>query len=407
MVNWLKSIGYWLAFVIVYFSLAMISLETRDPWSLSSAVWLPAGLVLGTLCTCPRIYWPIWGVSAGLLHIFASLQYGRSIDIALVFALVDLAVLFPLAMMWHSVHRYFRYMSYHSELGILLSGVYVSSLIGGGGCALALASMGYPVFLSHSFTWALSNATGCLSIAPLFIIHRFVKEEKVSFTLARMFILVLAATVFLLPEELLRNYLASQALLYLVLGLSLVFTAWLPLRILSIYFMFLTLLVSLATLYGYGPLATGDQQGVQASQLYLLTIMTLGLIVAARGKELSLLNTRMRQQLVLLDHALHKQRPVFFQLSANTIGLSWLNNTSVFGIPVEQIRTLELLQARIHPEDRTIFAECLLPAVGEHSSVRQGSFRLLLTDNRYHRVGCNLLDKGPPLTTLGVFMLYT
>lgn len=94
MVNWRKGIGYWLAFIAIYLVLAMISMENRDSWSLSSAVWLPAGLVLGILCTSPRIYWPIWGVSAALLHILVSVLFGRTIDIALTFALVDLSVLF-------------------------------------------------------------------------------------------------------------------------------------------------------------------------------------------------------------------------------------------------------------------------------------------------------------------------
>nr|WP_303047398.1 MASE1 domain-containing protein [Serratia marcescens] len=395
-----------MAFVVVYFSLAMISLETRDPWSLSSAVWLPAGLVLGTLCTCPRTYWPILGVSAGLLHIFASLHYGRSIDIALVFALVDLAVLFPLAMIWHSIHRYYRHLSYRSESAILLTGIYVSSIMGGVLSTLILTAMNYPVVFCHFFTWSLSNATGCLSSAPFFIIRRFVPEESVSFSLLRTFISIFVTVIFFLPTELFSNYLFSHAILYLVLGFSLIFTAWLPLRILSIYFMFLVLLVSLTTLYGYGPLASGDQQGVQASQLYLLTIITLGLIVAARGSESSLQNTQMRQQLVLLENAL-QQQPVFFQLSGNAIRLNWLHSTSVFGIPVEQIRTLLLLQARVHPEDRATFAECLLPTMDGHEPIRQGSFRLLLADSRYHRVGCTLLAKEMPLSYLGVFMLYT
>lgn len=406
MINWRKGIGYWLAFVVVYFSLAMISLETRDPWSLSSAVWLPAGLVLGTLCTCPRIYWPIWGVSAGLLHIFASLHYGRSIDIALVFALVDLVVLFPLAMVWHSIHRYYRHLSYRSESAILLTGIYVSSILGGILSTLILTAMNYPVVFYHFFTWSLSNATGCLSSAPFFIIRRFVPEERVSFSLPGVFIPILVTIIFLLPAELFSDYLFSHAILYLVLGLSLIFAAWLPLRILSIYFMFLVLLVSLTTLYGYGPLASGDQQGVQASQLYLLTIITLGLIVAARGSESSLQNTQMRQQLLLLENALQQQQPVFFQLSANATRLSWLHSTSVFGIPVEQIRTLPLLQARIHPEDRAIFAECILPAVDGQEPIRQGTFRLLLADSRYHRVGCTFLEREMSLSSLGVFMLY-
>lgn len=55
----------WLIFVAVYFLLATISLETRDPWSLSSTIWLPAGLLLGVLCTRSPAQWPMWAISGG------------------------------------------------------------------------------------------------------------------------------------------------------------------------------------------------------------------------------------------------------------------------------------------------------------------------------------------------------
>ncbi|KGT89127.1 hypothetical protein NG99_20050 [Erwinia typographi] len=407
MVNWRKGMGYWLTFVAIYFVLATISMENRDPWSLSSAVWLPAGLVLGILCTSPRIYWPIWGVSAALLHILVSVLFGRTIDIALTFALVDLAVLFPLAMMWHSVHRYLNHLSYRSETLLLLTGVYFASALGGILSALALLFLDYPVILSHSFTWALSNATGCLSSAPFFIIRRVVKEEKVSFSYAHAAALVSVTLIFFLPSELQRDPLLSQAQLYLVLGISLVLTAWWPLRALSAYFMWLTLVVSLATFYGYGPLATGDQQGVQASQLYLLAVITLGLIVATREKEQLVLNAKIRQQLGLLDNLLTTQQPVFFQLSAGEAELIWLDSTSVFGIPLPQILTLPLFQARIHPQDRENFAACLPTEHAEPASFRKGVFRLMLADCQYHQVRCNLVYAHPQVGTLGILMLYT
>src|SRR5690606_21051458 len=125
-----EVLGYWLLFCLVYFGFAMFSLETRDPWSLSSSVWPPSGLVLGVLCISHRVYWPIWGISAGGLHVLASLFYGRPLDVSLTFALLDLVLIFPLALIWRTVKYHFRY-SLQTEIVLLVIGIYIISLTGG------------------------------------------------------------------------------------------------------------------------------------------------------------------------------------------------------------------------------------------------------------------------------------
>jgi len=406
MIVWRKRGINWLIFVFLYFILAMISLETRDPWSLSSTVWLPAGLVLGTLCTSPRIYWPVWGVSAGSLHVLVSILYGRTMDVALTFALLDLAVLFPLAMMWHSAQHYFKHVSYRNGTLLLLGGVYVASILGGLLSILVLMLLNYPIILSHFFTWSLSNATGCLSSAPLFIARHLFKENRPKFSLLQIVALLGVISVFLLPPGLLHSMLLDQMLLCLVLGISLMLTVVWPLPVLTLYFLSLTLLVSLTTLYGYGPLAIEDQQDIQFSQFYLLMLISLGLLLAAQESTRKGHRKKQQQQLLLLSHLIQQQQPVFFQLSSDGSEISWLHSGSVFDIPTEQLPTRQLFLARIHPEDRAVFSASLDGVNASSTQIfRQSMLRLLLHDRHYHQVCCNLVYDSSQFGILGVLAL--
>ncbi|WP_242506224.1 hypothetical protein [Pectobacterium zantedeschiae] len=336
------------------------------------------------------------------MHIFVSMLYGRTVDIALVFALLDLAVLFPLAMMWHSVWHYLGYVSYRRATLLLLSGVYIVSLIGGLVNTFTLILLDYPVVFSHFFTWSLSNAAGCLSVAPFLIAHNLFKEEKATITFNQA-ALLLPVLIFLFPPFLLENELLRQILLYVVLGSSLMLAMMWSFRILTLYLFFLTLLVSLATLYDYGPFVGMGGLGLQFSQLYLVVVISLGLLVAAHEKEHGIQGDA--QRLPLLSHLLHPQSPVFFRLADNGTDISWLCRGGVFDIPVGQIPTLQLFQARIHPEDRAQFSACLSAGHASPGAFEQCTLRLLLTDCHYHPVSCNLVYSHSQSGTLGVFIL--
>ena len=99
-----------------------------------------------------------------------------------------------------------------------------------------------------------------------------------------------------------------------MLALSLLLSALLPLLPLALYFILLTLLVSLATLYGYGPFrpALAGMQAVEASQLYLLMIISLGLLVATREQRHRSRRQQTQQQQLLLDALLQARHPAFF-----------------------------------------------------------------------------------------------
>ena len=101
-----------------------------------------------------------------------SLLHDRPWDIALAFALLDLAIICPLALIWNGLQRYSNGLSHPGETLLLLAGVYLASAVGGLFSDLILKALGYPTRVSHFISWGISNATGCLAIAPLFIIHR-------------------------------------------------------------------------------------------------------------------------------------------------------------------------------------------------------------------------------------------
>lgn len=389
----------WLVFVAVYFLLATISLETRDPWSLSTTIWLPAGLLLGVLCTRTRTpaQWPMWAISAGVLHFSISLLHDRPWDIALAFALLDLASICPLALVWNGLHRYSNGLPPPGETVLLLASVYLASAAGGLLSDLILKALGYPTRVSHFISWGISNATGCLAIAPLFIIHRLNHGQWQWPTRQQAFIAAwafpLAIAVFFLPSSLLSNDLLNNALLYSVLALSLLLSALLPLLPLALYFILLTLIVSLATIYGYGPFrpALAGMQAIEASQLYLLMIISLGLLVAKREQQHRSQRQQTQQQQLLLNALLQARHPAFFRLSAEAEQLDWQPHDAVFGMPPRQLANLTLLLAHVHPDDREMLKTLLCIASKLPNTPQYCSLRLLLPDAHYHHVECRLL----------------
>lgn len=401
---------HWLTFIAVYFLLATISLETRDPWSLSSTVWLPAGLLLGVLCTHHLVQWPMWALSAGVLHFSVSLLHDRPWDIALAFALLDLVIICPLALIWSGLRRYSNSLSPPKEILLLLASVYLASIIGGLLNDLTLKALGYPTRLSHFISWGISNATGCLAIAPLLIIHRLNRGQWQCPTRQQAnlvaWIFPLAIAIFFLPSSWLSNELLNNALLYAVLTLSLVLSALLPLLPLALYFILLTLLISLATICDYGPFrqALAGIQAVEASQLYLLMIISLGLLVATREQQHHAQRQQTQQQQLLLNALLQARHPTFFHLSEETGPLVWQPQGNVFGIPSHQLANLTLLLAHIHPDDRNVLKTLLRIANGSQVTPQYGSLRLLLPDAHYHHVECHLL-RHPQQGVAGVFAL--
>ncbi|HHB1427533.1 TPA: hypothetical protein ACOQZT_003142 [Serratia odorifera] len=90
----------WAIFTPTSFLLALLSLQVRDVWSLSSLVWFSGGLLLGVLLAVRPRYWLLWLVTGLLVHLTASQLYERPVSVSLIFALFDALFMMMTALTW-------------------------------------------------------------------------------------------------------------------------------------------------------------------------------------------------------------------------------------------------------------------------------------------------------------------
>ncbi|PKH18419.1 hypothetical protein CIG19_21130 [Enterobacterales bacterium CwR94] len=404
MKEWRKWLGWWLLFNVAYFFLGIFSLETRDPWSLASPVWLPAGLVLGLFCTSPRTYWPLCGVSIGFTHTIISLFSGRSLDVALTFTLVELAVLLPLAMMWHTAHHYLSKVSLRTKTISFLLAILLSSIIGGIVGILILMILGYPVIFSHFFTWSLANATGCVAVAPFFIFHQFFKTTYRSCTWEQLILILSSAVMFWLPPEWIHSSILKQLLIFITLGAVTTLAISLPLGSLAIYFFSLTLMVSLATFLGYGPFVVNNIENMSLTQLYIFAVISFGLILAVYLKEGLDRAKNDHDILSLLCNVLDKRKPILFELSNDFDNLHWRGNRKAFGVDFKECTSFELLLAHIHPADRESLVRFLKYEAKERQYHQQCIIRILLAGHEYLPLCCTILPDNQHSGIIGLLI---
>lgn len=398
----------WLLYSLVYFSLAMLCLETRDPWSLSSNIWLPSGLTLGVLFFYPKAYWPLWLVSAGVLHTGASMLYARPFDISFIFTIIDLVILLPLAILCHNIfcaHR--NYNGLTTKVMLLLLGIYTTSLAGGLLSVLMLKLMAYPVMIGHFSSWALANATGCLVCAPFFIFSWGGRNKGWSMKWNHGVLLLLITTIVLIPSALIYDVSHKQTLLYLALSGILILALSLPIHLFAVFVLYLSFLVDLTTLFGMGLLSSPDSAGIQNSQLYLLVAISLGLVIISYKQEHAINTSEQQKRLTLLCHLLEDKQPVFFYFSSKTGSLSWFGCRSIFGIDPNELSALLLLLARIHPDDRNIFVTSLSTHSCQMGCCGHYSIRFLLSDQQYHSVRYSCTPSYRRPGAMGVLVLET
>lgn len=354
----------WFLFSISYLSLAFLCLETRDNGSLSSTIWLPAGLTLGILCSTPLLQWPIWILSAGMLHILASLLHQRPLDIALVFALNDLVILCLSAYIWQSVRNSSAQLSNMLAMGGFIIIVLAASALGGMTTFYSLRILGYPAVLSHFLSWSISNATGCLAITPLFVVNQLIQQSTNSRTgwnhhLQIAAIIALSAALFLQNGIYLTDLPVMDFLLYLLFGLTLLSSLFIKERQLSLLYVTQALIVSIATLYNRGPYSIAiypGNSGITASQLYLLALFISGMLVRSRVTDVLFAKKHSEQQYRLAQAVTPGQSHFQFQININQQKVIWHDPIDkLLNLPERFVATPALLLGRMHAEDREFF----------------------------------------------------
>ncbi|WAT06288.1 MASE1 domain-containing protein [Rouxiella badensis] len=405
----------WLLFSLSYLALAFLCLETRDSSSLSSAIWLPAGLTLGILCSSPLSRWPLWLVSAGTLHVLASYLHHRPMDITLVFAVTNLVILCLSAHVWLTLMKGRGIASNLSAMALFISIVLAASALGGMTILFALRMLAYPTVVSHFVSWSISNATGCLAMAPLFMVNQLVinKRVKSQNLLLITGILLITLALFLPDYDYQQNIPTVDFSLYLLFGLILLSLLFITERRLALLQVIIALIISITTIYNRGPFADSfysDNNGITASQLYLLAIFISALLVRSGITDLYFLKRQSERQILLMSANFAEQKSYPFRINVTQQKVIWTDVLKMpDALPQAALMTPAQILGRMHPDDRTLFSPWFMGA--NKTSVRPFTqpVRLILSSSDFCKGHIALLsdhDNNANLYLNGVLTLY-
>ncbi|WP_437613389.1 hypothetical protein [Erwinia sp. V71] len=303
----------WLTFLCADFALAMLSLQVRDVWSLSSLVWFPAGMVLGVICALRPRDWPLWLLSAALVHLLASQLYGRPVTVSLIFCGYDLLLLTVTALLWQLRYGAMFRLAKVRDMLLLVALCVVTGLLERLASSWTLWLLDYPTDHSVSFIWMLGYI---LSYIPLTFFtfwlitskgQRQVSSGHVALVCG---LLLLVALLFFSPDipgdsELRWQDLALIASLALPVGLAL----YGELLLLSGFLACAVVIALSATLSGYGPFLSRHYSQPQSILLasgycavFALPALQYAGAIAQKNAQLARQRVRMR----LLDSALQQ-----------------------------------------------------------------------------------------------------
>ncbi|GEM_PF-4795019 len=305
----------WLAFLCADFALAMLSLQVRDVWSFSSLIWFPAGLVLGVICALRPVYWPLWLLSAALVHLLASQLYGRPVTVSLIFCGYDLLLLTVTALLWQLCYGVMFRPAKVREMLLLLALCCVTGLIERLASSWTLWLLDYPTDHSVSLVWMLGYI---LSYMPLtfftlwLITSKAERQSGVRHVVLATGLLLVMALIFFSPyspssSELRWQDLALIASLALPVSLAL----YGELLLLSGFLAAAVVIALSATLFGHGPFLSSQHSLPQSvllassySGVFALPALLYAGMIAQKNAQLA----RWRAGMRLLDEALQQGR---------------------------------------------------------------------------------------------------
>ncbi len=401
MIKWTFPLK-WFLFCLGYFSLAFLCLETRDNGSLSSAIWLPAGLTLGVLCRAPLSSWPLWLASTVILHISASVVHHRPLDIALIFAINDLIILCLSAHVWKIIQQDGNVTSRLNSTAIFIAIVLIASVIGGISTFYSLRMTGYPTVFSHFINWSISNATGCLAFAPFFAINSLTTADSPDLTPKNNLILLiliplLTLALFFPWNDELRDNAFVEPLIYFLFGFALLSSLFISTAKLSFLFLALAIIISITTIYNHGIFATKDytgNSGITASQLYLLAMFIFAMLIRAATNDIYLSRIR-SEQLVLLSRTFSPDQLCYsFRINITLHKWVWTELIdSINNLPINSLTTPSQILGRMHPDDRGIILPWFNGANETFGIPFSQSVRLIMNGNTFSHVHIAMLSE--------------
>jgi integral membrane sensor domain MASE1 len=388
-------------FVLAYASLAFISMRQRDPLTLSTLYWPPAGLLLAALMLATPRQWPAWLVMAASLHVLAGcVVAGRSVPIALVFALGDLLLCGATAALWR---RAVRSRSLDSLPGALcfIAALAINSVLGGWLVALGLRVVAPLTPLAHWYVWSLAAFVGCIIATPLVMAWAALRFTRLAEqNLPRLWLGLAAAFALLIGTTVVFN---SRLNLWLwnahnpvdlayapLLFLALVAVSWGPAGT-SLTVVGLALIAGSYTSSGWGPFAdaaTFSGQPLLAVQGYLGAAALLSLLMSAlnadRGRAIQDALSWQAQ----LRSALYHSHHAAWDYARGSDQLRWLANRRLpFARACAHTTSLQAWQEYVHPDDRHKVHDWFMAAYDPDRISLEQRLQFLLRgdDGAYHQ----------------------
>lgn len=387
-----RTVIRWVLFSGLYSLLALLSFQSRDAWSLSTTLWFPAPLLFAMIWLTPVRDWPLWLITAGLLHIFAGVWIGRPLSLACLFAAFDVVV-FPLAAIAFQYSMPLLWQPF-ARNPIARELAWITLLILCTFCGSALLSTclllaGYPVAPPHLLSWALAALTGVLAILPFLREHResprSLRQSLNNWRTAT----VIAANValqLLLYFTPLRHLLQGLNPLLIQLGLLLLSVFTLSGRGLGIVLIAQYLIVALATQQREGiffALTPAVLPAIWQAQWYLVFSAILANCLYQYQAWMRHQQLQAEGVNTLMARFALTGSGLLFRLEMPAQALHWQNNTDAF-FPAESqnISTLELLEAHC---DKPFMAAFLLWQAQDEESMFERELNLQRLDGQQIR----------------------
>lgn len=350
-----RTILRWVLFSGLYSLLALLSLQSRDVWSFSTTCWFPTSLLFAALWLTPVRDWPMWLITAGLLHLFIDIWVGSPLSLASLFTLFEIAV-YPLAiivfrygapLLWYPLdhHPIARELAWITLL--VLYTLFSSAVLN-----ICLLLAGYPVSPLHLLFWSLSALPGVLAIMP------FLREQDESPIPLRQSVgnvttwiviganTILQLVLFFTPVG---NRLQGLNPLFIQLMLLLLSVFTLSGRGLSLLLVMQYLIVVLATQQRDGiffALIPEKLPAIWQAHWYLVFSSILAGCLHQYQRRMQQQQQHAKSIETLLNRFALNGNLILFRLEMPQRTLSWQSNTeALFPGEHQSISTLELLEA--------------------------------------------------------------
>ncbi|WP_387466683.1 hypothetical protein [Photorhabdus sp. RM323S] len=351
-----KIVVFWFIFTLVNFALALLSLQVRDVWSLSSLVWFPAGLLQGIFCARAPRYWPVWLITSALISLTASQWYGRPVGVSLIFSCINVVMLVVTGLVWQFFYGVMWAPKRASDIFNLTVLCSLSGIIERFMAKWVLHLLDYPIDISISLPIVVGSV---LSYLPFtFFVISFITykksraEDRKTYGLWLVAVFAMTALFTSPPPETGKIHWQGVALLF-SFGLPMLLALRGDLLVLSGFLSLCTVGIVSATIFGFGPFASrlmSIQQNVQIAAWYS-TAFTLPALLCCSCLYNTINALHRRKAHFLLMRAMLEQEQInCFRLSADG-HLYWHHDAAWMRCGKAPVCWSQLL-AWVHTEDR-------------------------------------------------------